>query len=695
MQLKSQGNYTLFEKHLKDGVSDLDNLYKTLMTDLPYVNDISIKDLNQTINQIARVYTNDFVRLLPEQMKIEISKKLKIEVDELAAFIESGKLEKYTLFDKVNKQIILTGDTLNLNRILKSLALHHVKRTNDQLSGNLTALFKTTASDAFMNATKMDLTISNRTIELLSSEIFSGIEGVAMSKLKNQLFDETMSGLSEQVRQSVIKSMAEFRVGMAFVAETKESAPIIENLNVPETPSPANVGDQVANMALRAGLSYYAPALVGALSILDQWNQLKLLISRQNRLVKEYQNLLLEQMHLEKQQTQGLVNIAIAKAEEEVSILMKKAHNDQLKVYSSMIENKLTAMTENRAKVSLRIGLYYYLTEQVQSDLFTLNKALNLWYNTSIKDLVTSDPQNIRYALDSDILLFDWLNTSIESERANLDSLSVHWTRIKSLIRNNCPMCISGGKITLVQQTPSIKLSSLISEVKWKQFKDWQRSGSPQPFEFSISIHPGLELVNVDHNNVRIVSTRMGGVEKRGDQLVPVPLTNQFTLTHSGVSYLKHDNTFRQDILTLTNSASISDGYTNDHPSVVGNDNWPGRYDINELQVRWSQAGGAAIRPFEGYGIYTVWKLKLNPVRDNRKLEDIYLRFAYQYMDGSEDQMSIPYLAQITTQSGTLLNLESNILSPFGTPAEVEAFFRKKTRETVVTVKSFELKLNQ
>lgn len=136
-------------------------------------------------------------------------------------------------------------------------------------------------------------------------------------------------------------------------------------------------------------------------------------------------------------------------------------------------------------KLGIRRGWAFYLAERMREEFDQFDRSFALWARGKaargvIEQEIRNDPQNVRYALDSQIQLFDWLDRSRESAKTDPDFLRVHWNRMVRLAKDVCQKqgCKPGdGLMGQVGNTRQVSiLSDLLSAHDRQRFFEWQRN---------------------------------------------------------------------------------------------------------------------------------------------------------------------------------------------------------------------------
>src|SRR5690348_4417906 len=102
----------------------------------------------------------------------------------------------------------------------------------------------------------------------------------------------------------------------------------------------------------------------------------------------------------------------------------------------------------------------------------SLDRALATWVGDPnqerghITSEIRGDPDWARYALDSEILLYTWLDRSMEGQRLDIKALVTHWQRLAELAKRTCQTHHCDGPERVVGEvgnTDEISIVELLS----------------------------------------------------------------------------------------------------------------------------------------------------------------------------------------------------------------------------------------
>lgn len=326
--------------------------------------------------------------------------------------------------------------------------------------------------------------------------------------------------------------------------------------------------------------------------------------------------------------------------------------------------------------------LFFYYAERLREEYDALDWSLALWAGTQrgtrgkIAELIRSDPNNLRYAMDSQIHLFDWLNRDVEEQREDLQALTVHWLETTALADGICNQlaCKSAGTQSQfeLQRTSIIRVSQLLTAGDLQALKNWQAAKSNTSIDLWFLIHPSANLIPPQHENARIVDLQIGGLTQ-SPGVAPQPVNlSRFELTHPGISYIAIGGKIYRDTQPPKSSTSAQA---------------PHSLDLSLLKSRWTSSIPVAYDSrFEGYGPFTLWHLRLDPDETNYTAADIGLQITYQYFT----EASVPRSPYVTAEldalfKGVSVTLPPRLISTLGNSNEEIALRLQKWRTAAQT----------
>jgi len=226
-----------------------------------------------------------------------------------------------------------------------------------------------------------------------------------------------------------------------------------------------------------------------------------------------------------------------------------------------------------------------------------------------------------------------------------------------------------------VQTTAVLQLSKVVSPAVWQAFQEWQKSGGHESFSFWILLRPSTGIISTKHENARIVDLRLAARRNGAEETL-----HSFDLYHPGVSYIPYRGTIHVDILKPDHISSAL------RPSTLGDTT------IRNLKEAWiaKDAPPPASR-FAGYGMFTEWRLTLEPDQLNKSLNEVVLQIAYRYTPAQADATSEAGESFILRPVGTDLTIEGSTLNALGGQKQLQDKLLRwrSSRETNIPPLSF------
>ncbi len=422
---------------------------------------------------------------------------------------------------------------------------------------------------------------------------------------------------------------------VADLVKRKEAAP---HLAVPSI-YPASGGSTTglspqASAAATAALNYAVPGAGLALSLAQSFAQMDAISSETNRLADQNLRIMAEQEQIFDLAREAYVQHAIANVEEQRAIVLRDSADRQLKVYSEELDRRANSAQKVHVALGLRRGLTYYLAERMREEFDLFDRSFAMWRTGLaaqgvVAATIEKDPRNTRYALDSDIHLFGWLNRERESTRGDPDMLRIHWRQMVQLAKDICTLhgCKPGdGNLGQIGATGLLSMrNTLVTPTEWQRFKDWQKNPSGQ-FVMQFSILPSNRLVPLQYENIRIIDLRLAGQTSDKTSVLA-----QVALKHMGLSQIPRADAVHGSGLVFQREALL--------PKQASLFQGPSDFDVDKLRERYngyhSVVNYPTMRDFEGYGLYAVYQLTLQNNAQNRAIDDLLLNVAYYYNDAS------------------------------------------------------------
>jgi hypothetical protein len=537
----------------------------------------------------------------------------------------------------------------------------------------------------------LEQTPARLTDDILSRYLPAGTDVEANRKA---LFDRIMNNVASTDAPKIWERLAQVQAGSVTATQLLTSKPSVNLGSRADQKQIADYVQQHPNGAPPSGASdFLQSGVAGALgtacptagvaikmaTMLSNFYAMDSKIKQINEARGQIEKLVTEEVHVYDLIDESTLNLTIAQYDQKIALLSQQAARSQLSLYRDMVQSTIATLNDNRANAMLYSELFFYYAERLREEYDALDWSLALWAGAEsgtrgkIAQLIRSDPNNLRFAMDSQIHLFDWLNRDVEEQREDLQALTVHWLEITALADNICDQLACRSAATQpqfeLQRTSIIRISQLLTTEDRQALKDWQAKRSNTPIDLWFLIHPASNLIPSQHENARIVDLQIGGLtQSQGGTLQPVTLS-RFELTHPGISYIALGGKIFRDTQAPRSSTSAQAPHT---------------LDLSLLKSRWTSSIPVAYDSrFEGYGPFTLWHLRLDPDETNYATTDIGLQITYQYFT----ETSVPHSPYVTAQldaifKGVSVTLPSELISTLGNSNEEIALRLQKWRTT-------------
>jgi len=433
-------------------------------------------------------------------------------------------------------------------------------------------------------------------------------------------------------------------------------------------PSKANAGEVAASVALGA-LSAAFPAVgaaVAAVKVIDGIGELNDLADCINGINGEVQELVKEELRLRDLYDEAQLQIQIADYERRIALQSQRISKQLMSLYQSEVFNVSANMVETRFRMKAKEARLFLHMELLRRNFALLDEALRIWGQPAssprgrIASAIESDPQFLRYALDNDIHLFDWLDASKSPNRSDYEAVAEHWQKVKVFIDEACQRlgCSEDSfEIGEINQTAEVSVLDLLSPGEREAFRAWQKSSDGTPFTMWLDFRSDRRLPNGDRflsdrfTNVRVVSLGFASVaDKVRDRVLGIELY------HPGTAYIPTPGGGFVDARMPVGATSIP---------------IPEDLKIPALKARWVAPAGVERSVFDGYGLLTMWRLTLYPNQQLRSMQDLRLRFVYQYFS----PLDVPrkdLRAQVQLIEDLDVELDSSFLRTLGSASDAQ-----------------------
>lgn len=572
----------------------------------------------------------------------EISAKVKIHLGDIEFDVSEGFTKE--LFDAgvhVQSEIQSKNRSLMslLDRISSSSELNvltDVANFESLLRGRLKELIEGTpiaeSQDLYLALLSRELITIEKALVGLANE-----QDLSLDAMKLQFSRDVNSALSASGLDT-FKPIAGLLVGqdkvphyLSQVDQRAEMRQSFKDLTPTIMPMPRQseadavpVEEQVATMIVANSVPGGA-FVAAALSAAKVLGQMELAIQKGNELYNEDKALLKLQLHLGDMIETNEDAKDLAEYDQVIAEVRGRGAAASSNAYLQAIVQSSSKMSDAQAQARLRVPLAIFHAEQMRRTFDELNHALALWAGSSgsprgtIERLVREDPQYIRLALDNDIQLYRWLVRRGEGDRTDLRSLVNHWRQIVAITTDVCRRvgCSPDAAVVgPVKQTGPISVRQLVGESQWGQFIEWANSNPEEQFSFKLFLTPSDDLFDAHLKLVRAVDVSAG---IRFEGAKQVNSMNRSSLVHPGVAYVSEKNReYFKEFYPFSTKHDLS---------------WVENFDTEGLRLRWSRNSDLSQRDFEGYGIFTIWELRVDYRDLTGKPEDLYVNFAYQYQN--------------------------------------------------------------
>lgn len=493
--------------------------------------------------------------------------------------------------------------------------------------------------------------------DMLGVAVETSLRKVAGAKERRDLIDEIAAGISPEATARARQTLVESALGSTIVEDLVKRPEAAPRLALPLA-YPASGGSSTglspeASAAATAALNYAIPGAGVAVSLAQSFAKMEANIDEMNRLADQSLRIMAEQEQLHDLATEAYFQYAIAEVEMQRANVLRDSAERQLGVHSAELSRRANAAQRVHTGLGLRRGLTYYAAERLREEFDLFDRSFAMWNSGlasrgAISAQIQLDPTNTRYALDSDIHLFDWLNRERESTRADPDTLRVHWRQMLRLAKDVCTKrgCKPGdGNLGQIGATGDISArAELVTAEEWKRFQAWQKNPSGR-FIMQFSILPGNRLVPLQYENIRIVDLRLAGAfgGKRS-------ILTQIALRHSGVAQIPRADKGSAGGLVFQREALL--------PRQSTLFNKPRDFNVSQLRNRYNGDFNETNYPtpgdFEGYGLYAMYQLTFEDTKENRQLDDVILKVAYFYNDATNIVSEEQYLHSLRAPDSVL-----------------------------------------
>lgn len=431
-----------------------------------------------------------------------------------------------------------------------------------------------------------------------------------------RIFNQVWQQLPEPAQRATATELAQVQAGSLLGADIVAATlrrpagnPAARATGAPGAAQEAILKAAVAAAFPAAGVALMAADAVSAMGEMNSLaNQINTLTAEDRRIMAE--QITLFDLLRDEQAASALAALGIQMAERRRIGALAQADG-----YRAAAQHLDDAAKKSVGAQRLYLPRTLLMAEQLRLEFDRLDRSLAFWTGDpraprgQIARELTADPQWLRYALDPSIRLYSWLDRAGESDRGQLDRLAAEWEQklaIAGMVCDKLQCKQANAVVGEVTASPEISIKN-VAPAQWQRYLQWRVAGSGE-FVFEFLVTPTLLKLDRKMHNIRYVAARVG-VQRRGT----VRGVQGANLTHSGAAYVPYEDTY------------IKEHYV---PRTAYGVSWE---PFGDMRTRWQNA--LTLRPLEGYGVYTLWRLVLPDSSEARQAEDVKLQFNLQFQE--------------------------------------------------------------
>lgn len=636
--------------------------------------DISDRAVAEVFDQVLRNWTDSIIDALPPDAEKKLLRFLKIpDRAGLVLLLRQRGIEALPI--RVSKGQITIPDlhaTLDLSSLAARLDANKLIPIDDTSISNITRALQQLATHErhLLN----DLMKQSPIVQL--EKLLGKHLDVAPAR-SGEIFDAILAGtpdLGERARNYLSALQSGLIYAQEKSAGAEEIVKTAGRLVGQDAPGSTAQSEGIAalNEALAGPLSAVFPeAKLAAMAV--QWaaGNFAILskIEQINSISEQIQRYVVEEMHLRDAIDESEFRQEIAKQEQRIANLRREQAISYAEQQRQIIRSVVETEQELRERIvsKLRIGYVFYLAERIRHSFDSLNRALQHWTaaiggQDFVRSAIMSDPGNLRLALDPSIRLFEWLeDKDAQRQRGDLDRLRTYWKNMTELAVTLCRQMrctLDRPDIGQIDLTPEIRISEAVNQVEWEDFQKWQKSRSAEPFEISILLHPAgvgryRQITREDHLGIRVVDVAATAVTPTGSES-----RARVALSHPGTAYIPVQSGYISETLSPSERTAL--------------DQIARLRLIDDYRLRWAKHGARGLAQLEGYGLFTVWTIRFEPVRENWELADLRLQFVYQYLPASGPRELSLRSEMLMSEGRPAIVIPGDRLVLMGAPADAQ-----------------------
>ncbi len=351
--------------------------------------------------------------------------------------------------------------------------------------------------------------------------------------------------------------------------------------------------------------------------------------------------------------------------------------------YSKIVNNITDRKKDIRRKIGGHLPMMFFYAERLRFYYQRLNKAATFWYgkSNSLNNIIFSDQNNLRLAIDPDIRLFDWISQpDVTSSREDLFRLFSYWSKIHGLVSDG----VTSNKLKYGENLAEISYQLLdlekVTPEQWRDFQRWQRHPNTI-FKFDLDLSDPLSADNTYGFDSAYTSIKTLQVIPLAIDAASQRQQNIITVTNVGLSV--NEAGIIEPLARKTRSSADEFIEIDKNGTII----IPTYYTKN-LKYRWDSPNND-YQPynFEGYNLRSDWKISVEPKGSAKSIQKLYFIVFYQYtknysmLEGGifteyAYRVELPYNAQRGTKEFLNVTLAANpaIESP---AAQFQALLKK------------------
>lgn len=589
------------------------------------------------VEQAIRAWPFAFYSQFPDGMK-ETLRKLHGQVDDAAAAKEIFSVwpPKGVSVSLIDGSVIVTAGAqkhaVPLQKFVSSQAMKSVEivaNNVDRVGGEEKLARQATEQHLIQMvraaSTDRELFVTNFAASIHELDEASSLARVLPSQLLDQtrpfpkvnsdkVFDEIWQKMPTTAREIAARNLGAMQAG-SYVGKEATNSPSRTTVR-PEVKGDTGRQANVNEAVLKAAIATAFPAAAVAFAVVDAvaaMSEMSKLAAQINELSAEDRSIMKEQLSLYDLVRDERHAAAIAEIGNRIASTRRDGAYRQIDRYQIATDSLDSGIERGRVAQRLFMPRAFLLSELLRSRFDRLDRSLAFWTGDptaprgQIAKFITTDPQWLRYALDPELQVYRWLDRGGESDRGDLRKLSEEWRRKLVLARSVCDVLNCRKETAVVGEVTSRQISlKAVSPKQWKRFEAWKNGGRGD-FSFEFLLTPEVLRPDRALHLLRFIDVRAGIVRANKDIVDPAGSA----LFHPGAAFVP-----------------VDDGFVKEHylPKIAVNPTWA---PFPALRTRW--ASSFALRPLEGYGVYTLWRFTLQDNLHNRQADDVLLDIAYQY----------------------------------------------------------------